>query len=79
VQGVGESWLFSSCSRSFGYDFEAMRDRVKQNFLMKPKNKPDPSLFGTSYLLKMKSLKDTKSPETIPLSFSFSCTIADAK
>jgi hypothetical protein len=29
VQEVGEKWIFSSSSRSFGYGFEAVRIRVK--------------------------------------------------
>jgi hypothetical protein len=31
VQGVGEKWLFSSTSRSFGYGYEVVRIRVKRN------------------------------------------------
>jgi hypothetical protein len=29
VQGVGDKWIFSSASRSFGYGYEAVRIRVK--------------------------------------------------
>jgi hypothetical protein len=28
VQGVGEKWIFSSSSRSFGYDYESVRIRA---------------------------------------------------
>jgi hypothetical protein len=30
VQGVGEKWIFSSSSRSFGSGYEAVRIRVKE-------------------------------------------------
>jgi hypothetical protein len=30
VQWVGEKWLFSSTSHSFGYGYEAVRIRVKR-------------------------------------------------
>jgi hypothetical protein len=32
VQGVGEYWLFSSYSRSFGYGFQAVGIRVTGNW-----------------------------------------------
>jgi hypothetical protein len=30
VQGVGERWIFSSTNRSFGYGYEAVWIRVKE-------------------------------------------------
>jgi hypothetical protein len=30
VQGVGEQWIFSSTSRSFGYGYKVVMIRVKQ-------------------------------------------------
>jgi hypothetical protein len=32
VHGVGEKWIFSSSSRSFGYGYEAVRIRFKAKY-----------------------------------------------
>jgi hypothetical protein len=34
VLGVGEKWIFSYTSRSFGYGYEAVRIRVKYKMLL---------------------------------------------
>jgi hypothetical protein len=43
VKGVGEKWLFSATSRSFGYGYEAVRIRVK--FLYKRQGRADGKFF----------------------------------